>query len=190
MRRTFGLSIAVIVALDGCVDDPTFQQADASAPPDGAGSTNGSSSSSGGPTPSDAGPGGRCNPATCAGTCDADTCVIACPGRASCDDEIRCPAGADCRITCSGKAACKKVTCSGGATSCSLTCDGDQACSDEIDLNAPSSTMVCTGKDACRKVACEGAACAVQCDGASCAPKDVRCCAETCLVNGVKGECK
>lgn len=215
MRRRFGLSVAMIVSLDGCVDDPTFIQADAggvvgdsaggtssggtssgtSGTPGTSSGTSGTSSGTNGSTTSSSGTSGtpaRCSAPTCAGAggkCDGDACVITCPGSARCGDEIKCPTGMACRVTCGSKS-CKRVTCN-GADSCSVTCDGDQACSDQVTVNSASSTVICHGKDACKKVDCEGANCAVTCDPPSCETKDVHCCAtKSCLVNTKQGECK
>lgn len=202
MRRRFGLSVAVIVSLDGCVDDPTFTLADAGV--DAAGGTSSSSggsgtsgtssssstSSTGGPV-TDGGDTGRCSLLACklaGGSCSGDTCIFNVSANANRD--VVCPTGSSCQVTCNGKSACKTVMCAAGENACSLNCSGDQACTDQITLGAKSSTLLCTGKDACKKVTCNGDSCAVTCNGMGCEPKDVKCCASTCTVNGMKGDCK
>lgn len=187
MRR-LGLWIAIIAALDACVDDPTFIQSDGGDAgaitilPDGGTA----SSSSGGA------PGARCSNITCdlaGGKCDGDTCVITCPGDLGCGQNVRCPEdGADCRVTCSQKDQCRRVSCGSGATKCTVSCTGTDSCG-EVFMESPSSTITCEGKDACKKVECRGASCNVTCIEQACKAEDVQCCARECTVNGGKRDC-
>lgn len=177
--------VAIVVTLvGGCVSRPNLQTADAvDAGP--AASDEASSSSAPLPAPdgeatpdpdaaleagADTAPppvcDGRC--ATAGGTCNGDTCVIACPGAASCATTVKCPPDMPCTVQCVGHEACQNVECV-DATACSITCDGDHACHD--------------------KVTCKGLVCEVSCANGGCSLDGVQCCASACTVNGATGKC-
>lgn len=121
------------------------------------------------------------------GACEGGTCVLACPGIASCATGVKCPAGIPCRITCTGPRSCGTADC-GSATTCRVECTGAQSCG-RVRSAASQTEVVCSGKDACADTMCKGDTCTVQCDANACRPMNVQCCATQCTVNGAPGNC-
>lgn len=164
-RTSFAFALALVVA--GCLSSPTVQLVD-QAPGDG-----GSPEALSGDASTEAAPpdviDDACSDecAAAGGTCSAGTCVITCPGAASCANVV-CPEGVPCQVECVGREACGKVTCT-AATSCTIRCDGDHACKGDV--------------------RCSGPSCAVTCTNGGCKADDVKCCASTCTVDGAPGRC-
>lgn len=166
------LGLVLAIGVSGCISSPTVELVD---PPGGDASTLAADASDAGaaeaatdaartPTPTcDA----RC--AAAGGTCTADVCTFTCPGGPACDKDIRCPSGMACSVTCSGRGACRGVVCL-DTTSCTISCDGDDACGGTV--------------------GCGGAQCTITCTNRGCKIDDVRCCAKSCLVNGIAGNCR
>jgi hypothetical protein len=200
-RRDAGLCILFAVAgaaWGGCISKPNLTPADSSAGVDGGdalseGEAGGEPDAATNPVEDGSveDPGHAACVAACppGGTCDGDTCVLACPGMVTCMLGVKCPAGVPCRVTCSGPHSCGIVDC-GTAASCAVTCTGDTACA-KVRSGAVQTTVTCSGKNACKDTRCDGDTCTVDCDGDACKAPDIACCAMTsCTVNGSPGTCK
>lgn len=152
----------------GCIDSPTVELVD---PPDAATSSTPALTDAGSPetpapapvpTPTPSVCDARC--AAAGGACNGDVCTFVCQGTAACKDDLSCPPGMPCKVSCTGKDACRGVTCR-DATSCIIECtSGDPACNG--------------------RVTCAGPSCAVTCGVNGCKEDEVRCCADTCTIDG------
>lgn len=183
----------------GCIDDPLFvpledapDAGDTRAPAPDASAAEDAPAAESGPDRGRQDAGGACDERCRAagGTCEGDTCVLACSAASPCKGTRKCPGGLACRIVCEGKQACDKVECS-SSTACSVVCGGEQACNGDVHADAPAAQITCDGMQACNgKVHCKGASCAIACGASGCKPGDVKCCATQCTVDGLAGVCK
>ena len=121
-------------------------------------------------------------------TCGANkTCNIDC-SIDSCNAELVCPEGWNCKIACNAPNACRDgIDCS-NAASCTVNCTAAGSCEGLVCGPGPC-TVTCSANQACRNMDCsDSCACDITCNnGASCAENA---CPVGCTVPGLPtGDC-